>query len=706
MNAIKGSTPDAEAVAKACGGAKRNGSGWVARCPAHDDHNPSLSLCDADGGRVLWHCLTGCSQEAVMGALKAREFIGGGSVPVRETRYEYRTAAGELRLTVVRRDGPDGKKIRREPKGVRGPYPLYNLPAILAKPGAGVLVVEGEKCADAVRAAWPAQVVTTWSGGTNAWHKADWTSLAGRRVTILADGDDPGRKCARAIADRLAADGSHVKLGLPEGDAGEDVADWFATLGPAGARAKMYGLVHPLAWHREHDPKPQEAMKFAPANGRPALVAVEGGAPAPAPDGGSGDMDAKRAALWYASQWGGAAAHSLGLGWFVRESGESIWTEDPGGVRIRCRIRDGLTGAQSPAKRGTKTRDVEVELRDELNVPADRWDGAEGVLGLPDGRVWDVARCVPREARPDEFVSKRLGAMPEPGEPAVWLQHLGEVFAAHPQAEDVIAWLRWWLRYSLGVSCEDESIVFLDGPPRSGKSTLAESWLAAAGAYGAVRGGDRLAGEGLQHKQWLAGLARARVVLVGELPKGGRWDVANINSLASGEVLEANKMRQDSMEFRSVSKLMITGNHRPSAAAGSGFWRRLRLLECRSPPVKPDRTRKAKIRGELGRILHWALTGPECPDVPSTVTSAVAAYRNESDRLAAWFEAHVEEDADAYETSRAIWESYLRFCGGVPVDPLSEAAFGRELSERFGTTVRLQIAGKQARVRLGLRLVL
>ena len=128
-------------------------------------------------------------------------------------------------------------------------------------------------------------------------------------------------------------------------------------------------------------------------------------------------------------------------------------------------------------------------------------------------------------------------------------------------------------------------------------------------------------------------------------------------------------MRQDSMEFRSVSKLMITGNHRPSAAAGSGFWRRLRLLECRSPPVKPDRTRKAKIRGELGRILHWALTGPECPDVPITITNAVAEYRAESDRLAAWFEAHVEEDADAYESSRAIWESYLRFCGGVPVDP-------------------------------------
>ena len=416
-------------------------------------------------------------------------------------------------------------------------------------------------------------------------------------------------------------------------------------------------------------------------------------------------MDAKRAALWYAEQWGDDAAHSLGLGWFVRKSGESIWTEDPGGVRIRCRLRAGLTGADSPAKRGTRTADVEQELRDELDVPPDRWDTAEGVLGLPDGRVWDTVLGTPREARPDEFVSKRLGALPDPGEPAVWLQHLGEVFAAHPQAEDVIPWLRCWLRYSLGVSCEDESFVFLDGPPSSGKSTLAEGWLAAVGGYGAVRGGDRLAGDGMQHKQWLAGLARARVVLVGELPKGGRWDVAHINSLASGEVLEANKMRQDSMEFRSVSKLLITGNHRPSAAAGSGFWRRLRLLECKSPPAKPDHSRKGKIRGEIGQILHWALTGPEHVEVPSTIHAAGDAYRSEADPLTGWFEARAKADPDAFEPAAALWKSYRNHCGFVQVDPMTAHAFGLELSERFGTTVRLQVAGKQTRVRLGVRLL-
>jgi putative DNA primase/helicase len=51
--------------------AKRDGRGWMARCPAHDDRNPSFSIRQADD-RVLVHCFAGCSQEALLAALVAR----------------------------------------------------------------------------------------------------------------------------------------------------------------------------------------------------------------------------------------------------------------------------------------------------------------------------------------------------------------------------------------------------------------------------------------------------------------------------------------------------------------------------------------------------------------------------------------------------------------------------------------------------------
>lgn len=61
----------AETIAKALGGRKAGG-GWMARCPAHDDREPSLSIRDADNGKVLVRCHAGCDQRDVIAALLAR----------------------------------------------------------------------------------------------------------------------------------------------------------------------------------------------------------------------------------------------------------------------------------------------------------------------------------------------------------------------------------------------------------------------------------------------------------------------------------------------------------------------------------------------------------------------------------------------------------------------------------------------------------
>ena len=50
-------------------GVKERGSSWTARCPAHDDRSPSLSISVGDDGRVLMHCHAGCTFEAIMAAL-------------------------------------------------------------------------------------------------------------------------------------------------------------------------------------------------------------------------------------------------------------------------------------------------------------------------------------------------------------------------------------------------------------------------------------------------------------------------------------------------------------------------------------------------------------------------------------------------------------------------------------------------------------
>ena len=39
---------------------------WMARCPAHGDNNPSLSITRKPDGKVLMHCFTGCTKVALL----------------------------------------------------------------------------------------------------------------------------------------------------------------------------------------------------------------------------------------------------------------------------------------------------------------------------------------------------------------------------------------------------------------------------------------------------------------------------------------------------------------------------------------------------------------------------------------------------------------------------------------------------------------
>jgi len=49
---------------------RQSGPGrWLARCPAHEDRSPSLSIRELDDGRVLVHCFGGCGTNAVLAAL-------------------------------------------------------------------------------------------------------------------------------------------------------------------------------------------------------------------------------------------------------------------------------------------------------------------------------------------------------------------------------------------------------------------------------------------------------------------------------------------------------------------------------------------------------------------------------------------------------------------------------------------------------------
>ena len=135
---------------------------------------------------------------------------------------------GELRKLFIQRTWLDGGwhyPSRRDPFRADwpAPRPLYRLPELERHFWSSVLIVEGEKAADAAAPLFPEHAVVSWCGGCKALNTVDWQPLAGRAVTLWPDADNPGREAMVRLSALLLELGCHVVMVLPPGST---EADW------------------------------------------------------------------------------------------------------------------------------------------------------------------------------------------------------------------------------------------------------------------------------------------------------------------------------------------------------------------------------------------------------------------------------------------------------------------------------------------------
>ncbi|NLB81971.1 MAG: DUF927 domain-containing protein [Clostridiaceae bacterium] len=221
---------------------------YSALCPVHDDKNASLSVSQADNGKILLKCQAGCSTEKIVSALRltmSNLFPEKAYEPKAKKKvvaeYLYKNADGE---TIH-------KKIRYSPKSftqahlengkwifnLKGITPLlYNLPEVLEgiKDNKPIYIAEGEKDCLTLKKHEKIATCNTHGAGEGKWlsHYNDY--LINASVIIIADNDKVGKDFAEEIANNLIGIAKSVKLIdltriIPDLKEHGDITDLFDT---------------------------------------------------------------------------------------------------------------------------------------------------------------------------------------------------------------------------------------------------------------------------------------------------------------------------------------------------------------------------------------------------------------------------------------------------------------------------------------------
>lgn len=229
---------------------KRQGSELVGNCPFHDDRHASMKVspskqifccfvCDAKGDMFDFFKHHGKTIPEACNYIVNNSIVEPNAVPRKTEKkiewvsvvpnqnslpdmrnvnfrdygapsahWPYHDKFGNVIGYACRFNLPDGKKdvlpYTYKSNGERTcwvwmgfdkPRPLYNLHEIVSRPNDIILLVEGEKTADAGKILFPSMVVSTWMGGADGIQSADFSPLEGRNIYLWNDNDVAGIHC-------------------------------------------------------------------------------------------------------------------------------------------------------------------------------------------------------------------------------------------------------------------------------------------------------------------------------------------------------------------------------------------------------------------------------------------------------------------------------------------------------------------------------
>ena len=238
----------------------------------------------------------------------------------------------------------------------------------------------------------------------------------------------------------------------------------------------------------------------------------------------------------------------------------------------------------------------------ELPAAGEMFPVANGLLHLPSGEL-----CPPT---PDYFglTASDVVFDPDAPEPKHWLAFLSDLW---PQDAEAIVTLQDWFGYTLSPDTSQQKILFIVGPRRSGKGTIARVLTALVGRDSVVN--PTLAS--LQTTFGLAPLIGKPLAFITDARLGGRNDQAAITerllSISGEDALTIDRKHISAWTGRLPTRFAILTNELPRITDTSGalVGRLIVLVLVHSFFGREDAALTTRLLTELPGILNWALVG-------------------------------------------------------------------------------------------------
>jgi putative DNA primase/helicase len=365
--------------------------------------------------------------------------------------------------------------------------------------------------------------------------------------------------------------------------------------------------------------------------------------------------------LRYVAKWGQWFAWD-GTCWRVDET-RKVFSM----ARELCREVAADVNKPSERKRiaSAKTRAAVVSLAAEdrrLVATIAQWDADPWLLNTPGGVV-DLRTGVLCEHRIDDYMTKQAAVTPE-GKCPQWMEFMSMITGGDKELQK---YLQRVAGYCLTGVTNEQELFFFYGSGGNGKGVWVQTISGLLHDYHRATPIETFTDtHSDQHPTDRAGLMGARLVTSTETEAGRRWREARIKEMTGGDKISARFMRQDFFDYIPQFKIVLSGNHMPTLrTVNKAITRRLNRIPftVTIPDDKVDTHFAEKLRPEWSGILAWAIEGclewqriGLCP--PKAVTDATESYLESEDVIGAWLDECCERDANAWESSTVLFNSW------------------------------------------------